>query len=341
MSLDNDVVALLRNVSFLTSLDEDSLAALAARGRRVPYVQNTRIISELEPGADVYVVLGGRAEVSVEPRVGEKQVLGVFEAGDAFGEMSSVTGELRSATVTALSDVTCLVIADADFDRLREHRPEVARAMLGTLATRLARTEQAVDALLAGPTSTRGADHAEATAKAVGAKVQRGSIGRAYRELVVARRRDLAFLTLAAFVLTLVAVRLSVYASFRLEFAPRIVLRTAYITGFLLLGLSSATSLLTFRVDLRRFVAIGYGIGCALIFNSLGVTLAFDIFFKDIHTPDPAVAFDVERLYRRTEPLRAIVLALLVLVQAAYLRGFYRRVLFVLKTRLRRLLSRG
>ena len=43
----------------------------------------------------------------------------------------------------------------------------------------------------------------------------------------------------------------------------------------------------------RRLVAVAYGVGCALIFNELGVTLAFDIFYKDIHTPDPDVAFDI------------------------------------------------
>jgi hypothetical protein len=52
------------------------------------------------------------------------------------------------------------------------------------------------------------------------------------------------------------------------------------------------------------------------------------------------VPFDIERLYRRTEPLRAILIGLLVLVQAAYLRRFYRRALFVLGTRARKLLAR-
>ena len=76
-----------------------------------------------------------------------------------------------------------------------------------------------------------------------------------------------------------------------------------------------------------------------MLFNELGVTLAFDIFFKDIHTPDPDVAFDIERLYRRTEPLRAIAIGLVVLIQAVYLRAFYRRLWFVVRTRLRRLLT--
>jgi hypothetical protein len=79
----------------------------------------------------------------------------------------------------------------------------------------------------------------------------------------------------------------------------------------------------------------------ALIFNELGVTLAFDIFYKDIHTADPDAPFDVERLYQRAEALRAIAVGLVVLVQAAYLRSFYRRVWFIAKTRVRKMLARA
>lgn len=156
----------------------------------------------------------------------------------------------------------------------------------------------------------------------------------------MSRHRDLAFLTLASFVVTLAAVRLVVHLAFRLDVAPRGVLRAAYMSGFALVFGSAAASLLTFRPVVRKFVAIAYGVGAALIFNELGVTLAFDIFYKDIHTPDPDFAFDVERLYRRTEPLRAIVIGLVVLIQAAYLRRFYRRAWFIARTGVRRVFAR-
>lgn len=323
-------LATLRRVDFLAGLDDETLAAVLAEARTVHYAAGDRVVSELESGADVYVVLAGTAEVSVEPRRGAPVVLRALGPGDAFGEMSSLTGALRSATVRATTAVEALVIPDATFDHLRERRPEVAVALLHTLAARLAEAERAVDALVG--------DDLEVAAPAAAAAASEGggSIRRAWRALVVGRGRDLPFLTLAAFVLTLIAIRLVVYAAFRLDVAPRGTLRAAYMTGFALLVLSSATALLTFRPWVRRLVAIAYGIGVALIFNELGVTLAFDIFFKDIHTPDPDVAFDIERLYRRTAPLRAIAIGLVVLVQAAYLRAFYRRVGFILKTRLAR-----
>ncbi|HEX3478920.1 MAG TPA: cyclic nucleotide-binding domain-containing protein [Kofleriaceae bacterium] len=327
-----DRLALLRNVEFLAPLDDETLAELAWRARVARYAPGEAIVGELEPGADVFLLVAGCAEVVVEPHGGDRRVLHTLSPGSAFGEMASLTGELRSATVIATDDVELLVIRDADFDRLRERRPEVAVALLGTLGKRLVDTDRAIEALLADPTTAAATDAPAATAP--------GSIRRVWRELVVNHHRDLAFLTLAAFVVTLVVVRLTIYLSFRLDITPRGVLRTAYITGFALLVLSAASALLAFRPLVRKLVAIAYGVGAALIFNELGVTLAFDIFFKDIHTPDPDVAFDVERLYHRTEPVRAIAIGLVVLIQAVYLRPFYRRAWFIAGTRTRRLFAR-
>lgn len=322
-------VEILREVEFLRGVDEETLAEIAARAQKRTYRSGARLVSELEPGADVFVLLSGEAEVTVEGQTGERQVLGVLARGGAFGEMSSLTGELRSATVIAKSDLEALVIADAEFDRLRERRPQIAVALVRVLAKRFAEAEKSVDALLAGelPSETK-------TQRPL--VVRRGSLARVWGELVAGRGRDLAFLALASFVITLLSIRGIVFAAFRFDFAPRDVLRTAYMTGFALVLCSSAVALLTFRPSWRRYIAIAYGIGGALILNELGVTLAFDIFYKDIHTPDPNIAFDVERLYRRTEPLRAIVIGLVVLIQAAYLRTFYARAFFILRTRLRR-----
>jgi CRP-like cAMP-binding protein len=320
------LVATLKKVPFLSVLDQDTLGELATRGAQRSYRDGARLVSELEPGADVFVILEGNAEVSVEPRRGEREVLHVLGPGGAFGEMSSLTGELRSATVTAKGPVTALVIPDAEFDRLRDRRPEVAVALVSILAARIGEAEEAVDALISGSASL---PPPEVKKK----KQARGSLRRIWLELVVNRKRDLPFLTLASFMVTLAVVRLVVHLAFVNSFAPREVLRGAYMTGFTLVLSSAAASLLTFRPGTRRWIAIAYGIGGALILNELGVTLAFDIFYKDIHTADPNVPFDVERLYRRSEPLRAIVIGVLALVQLVYLRRFWARVYFIAKTR--------
>jgi len=319
-------VAALRKAELFSELDEATLADVAERSHAAHYEKGQAIVSELEFGADVYVIVSGEAEISIAAQADARQVVGKLGPGGVVGEMSSLTGELRSATVTALVNVEALVIDDENFDDLRERRPEIAVALVRKLASRLGEVEQSIDKLLAE----------EAAEPEKTASKTHMSIRRVWRELVVDRSRDLAFLTLTSFVIALIAVRLAIYASFTWDIAPRQALRIAYMTGFALLGTSACASLLTFRPGLRRVIALAYGAGCALIFNELGVTLAFDIFYKDIHTRDTSLVFDVHRLYMRTEPIHAIAIGLAVLVQAAYLRRFYARVWFVFRTRLRK-----
>jgi CRP-like cAMP-binding protein len=335
-------ISILRKVPLLAQLDEETLLEVFAEASRREYEAGSVIVSELEPGADVFILIRGEAEVSVDASVGSRRVVDQLGPGSGFGEMSALTGELRSASVTATSHVSALVVTAEEFERLRERRPQIAIALLPLLAERLAHTEKATEALLASSDDRAPAEAQSLAlegAKNAGVKVARGSIRRIFLELVVARRRDLAFLTLISFIGALVAVRLAVFLAFRFDVAPRSVLRAAYMTGFGSLVGSACASLLTFRPGVRRWIAIIYGIGLALIFNELGVTLAFDIFYKDIHTADPNVPFDVERLYERGAAVHASVIGLAVLVQAAYLRRFYARVLFLLTTRARKLLG--
>jgi CRP-like cAMP-binding protein len=71
-------IAMLRRVDFLSALDDAALVQVAAGAHVHRYVKGARIVSELESGADVFVIAEGRAEVSVDAQRGERQVLGTI-----------------------------------------------------------------------------------------------------------------------------------------------------------------------------------------------------------------------------------------------------------------------
>ena len=194
-----DRIAALRKTDFLSRLEDRVLGEVSDRSRQARYRPGDRILGELEAGADVFVIVDGQVEISVESATGGRLVLGTLGPGHAFGEMSSLTGELHSASVVAVGQVEALVLPDAYFDRLRERFPLVAVALVELLGSRLAAAERTVDDLLESRDRSRNPD------RSVQPGVRRGSIVRAWRELVVNRRRDLGFLTLAGFVATLLA----------------------------------------------------------------------------------------------------------------------------------------
>lgn len=96
------------------------------------------LFREGEPENGVYFVISGRLRAGVE-RDGAMRVLNEVGRGETVGEMAVLTGEPRSATVTAIRD-TVLAHADrASFRKLCLGRPELALNMARLTVERLRR----------------------------------------------------------------------------------------------------------------------------------------------------------------------------------------------------------
>ena len=71
-----------------------------------------------------------------EPPSGTPRVIGTVRAGEYFGEMALLTGEARSATVIAKTDVECYRLDRASFQELLAARPEIVDEVKRTMGTR-------------------------------------------------------------------------------------------------------------------------------------------------------------------------------------------------------------
>lgn len=126
----------LRGLKLLANLTPGQLEDVSRRLKPGRYRQGEVIIHEGEPGDEMYLIESGRVRV-VRQR-GEKAVLlDEMEAGDLFGEMALLTGEPRSATITALTDLNVWVISQSDFDDLVTAYPNLALALSRLLSERL------------------------------------------------------------------------------------------------------------------------------------------------------------------------------------------------------------
>ena len=81
------------------------------------------------------VLIDGAAEVRVNVD-GQQKVVARIEAPGFFGEMGLMTGEPRTATVVAVTEVECYRLDKAAFHRIITERPELAREMSNLLANR-------------------------------------------------------------------------------------------------------------------------------------------------------------------------------------------------------------
>src|SRR3954451_24870507 len=112
---ERDEPTALAGVESLASLTEGQRGQLAAMSRRLLYGAGEVIAREGEAGTSMFVLRRGEAIVTVAGAEGEVARL---HAGAFFGEMSLLTGDRRSATVTAVTDCELLEISVEAFRRV-------------------------------------------------------------------------------------------------------------------------------------------------------------------------------------------------------------------------------
>lgn len=328
MSVATDALA---SVAWLSTLDPAERREVAAAATEVTFAAGEMLIGELEVGEELFILTAGTAELSVAMGEGKK-VLGKVGPGEACGELSLLTRQLRSASVTALEPVTALQLDRAQFEALVQRHPAIAVHFSREIARRVMELDSALEALLAE--GARG-DEAQALQGHAAAVVpQGGGIGRAWRELVVSHGNQLPFFSLLAFCATLLVIRLGAAAVERFGGSLFAVLRLAYVAGIVLILSSTAISIARFRRKVQREVAVSFGVGFALLLNELSVFLAFDSYYLDMTHADPKLVFSVETLYRRSESIYAVELMLAFLALLTFLGPFVQRVAFVLRARL-------
>ena len=125
----------LAAVEFLKALREEELVKVAERMRYAPFAAGEVITKQGAVAHWLYIVAEGTAEVRVSAD-GEEKAVAKIEAPGFFGEMGLMTGEPRSATVVALTDVDCFRIDKDAFHQILSDRPEIAAEISGMLAQR-------------------------------------------------------------------------------------------------------------------------------------------------------------------------------------------------------------
>ncbi|XP_074472838.1 cGMP-dependent protein kinase 1-like [Sebastes fasciatus] len=109
----------LRSVPSFQSLPEDVLSKLADVLEETHYSDCDYIIRQGATGDTFFIISEGQVKVSQQNSPGEEQVIvKTLSKGDWFGEQALKGEDVRTASVTAEGDVTCLVIDRESFKQL-------------------------------------------------------------------------------------------------------------------------------------------------------------------------------------------------------------------------------
>ena len=87
-----------------------------------------------------YIIKTGQFEVSKLDSMGHKRLIDTLGPNQFFGEMGVLTGEARSATITALGPGELSVLLPNEFESLIDRKPEFLRPLLRVMAKRLSKS---------------------------------------------------------------------------------------------------------------------------------------------------------------------------------------------------------
>jgi CRP/FNR family cyclic AMP-dependent transcriptional regulator len=130
------------SLEFLDLLAKDDRRELEARAGRRRFKPGAALTTEGSRGAEVLVLLSGRAKITVDTEDGRELVLGFCGPGRLIGEFSVLDRAARSSTIHALEPVEALALAAEDFLALLEQRPGISMALLRDLIRRFRDTDR-------------------------------------------------------------------------------------------------------------------------------------------------------------------------------------------------------
>jgi CRP-like cAMP-binding protein len=136
---DREVAQRLRalgNVDVFAGLSPELQRALADQLELAPFAKGEAVTREGESGNDgLYIIVEGEAAVRIGKGHDARDVARLH-TGEFFGEMSLMTGESRTATVVAATDLVCYRMNKAAFETVLRETPAMADQIAEVLATR-------------------------------------------------------------------------------------------------------------------------------------------------------------------------------------------------------------
>ncbi len=136
-----DILKILKLSTLSHFMSHDELALLVDSYEIVNYASGDIIFTEGATSDKMFILISGEVAITQHIGVGER-ALKQLEIGECFGEMGLITGEVRSATALAKSDVKSLVLSENNFNDLLDNHPKFSKSFLKLLVKRINHSEE-------------------------------------------------------------------------------------------------------------------------------------------------------------------------------------------------------
>jgi glutaminase len=131
---------------FCCGLDEAAIERLEAAAKSALAKAGTRIVNVGDPAMSVFLLVQGQVSVTIDLPDEEHARLATHSAGMAFGQTALVGERVRTADVTADTDIEYVELRTADIEEMGRADPSFLAALYRNAATGLAEQVQSASA---------------------------------------------------------------------------------------------------------------------------------------------------------------------------------------------------
>jgi CRP-like cAMP-binding protein len=135
---DGEIIVLMEGVEIFTPLTKAELAGLVKEVRVETYAAGEVPVRQGDPGDSFYIIKSGSVDVVVEKPSGETAVVATLGPSNFFGEMSLLTGAVRTASIRVKQDAEFIVIDKESFGSTLARNPSIAESLSRILSERQA-----------------------------------------------------------------------------------------------------------------------------------------------------------------------------------------------------------
>jgi len=133
----NRLREILENLRWLVYIDDKRFNTLAKVFQLQHFQKGDIIIKKDEMGDSFYLISKGRAQALIEDKSDEIREAHTFIEGEFFGEISLITGGVRTAWIVATGKMDVFMIKRADMQKYIMDIPEIAGEILDVARKRL------------------------------------------------------------------------------------------------------------------------------------------------------------------------------------------------------------
>lgn len=139
-----EVARLLRRVPLLADLEPSELERIASVAVPRSFPKGDIVFHEGDRSDACYVIRSGEVRVTRQHSDGRAIALATLREGEIVGELAMLDGEVRSASIEALTEIELLALSATDMRGLLQRNPAMTAKLVVALTRRVRETNERV-----------------------------------------------------------------------------------------------------------------------------------------------------------------------------------------------------